>query len=89
MPHHDHYCSAAYRTSKTDYFLGEEDMKAIEILEKAGLQYTLVDLGLASTSKRLMAKLEGVTTTPTLIYRGQKLQGISQIMSMPEIRTDV
>ena len=73
MPHHDHYCDAGYRATSTDLILNEEDRKAIELLEKAGLRFTVVDLGLAMA--RIRAKMEGVNATPTLIYKGQKMRG--------------
>jgi len=84
MPQHDHYCSAGYRASKTDLVLEEEDKKAIEVLEKTGLQYTLIDIGLASASARIKAKIEGINKTPTLIYKGQKFKGLQQIMELFE-----
>ena len=84
MPHHDHWCSAGYRAAKTDLILGEEDKKAVELLEKTGLRYILVDLGLASATTRIKAKIKGVNTTPTLIYKNLKLKGLQQITTMLE-----
>lgn len=79
MPHHDHWCSAGYRVTKTDYVLSEEDRKAIELLEKAGLKFKIVDLGLADIMTRFKAKIDGVNKTPTLIYEGRKLKGLRHI----------
>jgi len=84
MPNFGHWCSAGYRATKTDFVLGEKDRKAIEILEKVGLRYTLVDLGLTSATTRIKAKIESVNTTPTLIYKGQKIKGLQQIVQMVE-----
>jgi glutaredoxin len=84
MPHHDHYCDAGYRATSTDLTLGEEDQKAIELLEKAGVKYKLVDLGLARATTRIKAKIERANTTPTLIYKGQKLRGLQQIAARLE-----
>jgi len=82
MPHHDHWCSAGYRATKTDFVLGEEDRKAVEALEKSGLNYKVIDLTFASAATRLKAKLEGVNTTPTLTYKGRKIKGLQQILNM-------
>ncbi|MGB9683731.1 MAG: hypothetical protein ACPL1Z_02240 [Candidatus Bathyarchaeales archaeon] len=79
MSHHDHWCSAGYRVTKTDYVLGEEDRKAVELLEKANLKFKIVDLGLADALTRFKAKTEGVNETPTLVYMGRKLKGLGQI----------
>lgn len=79
MPHHDHYCSAGYRTSKTDMILNEEEQKAIELLEKTGLKYVLIDLSLESSVNRMAARVRGINTTPTLVYEGRKLEGLQQI----------
>ncbi|MEM3443106.1 MAG: hypothetical protein QXM86_04535, partial [Candidatus Bathyarchaeia archaeon] len=80
MPHHDHWCSAGYRAFKTDFVLNEEDRKAVEALEKSGLNYKVIDLTLASATMRLKAKLEGINATPTLIYKGRKIKGLQQIL---------
>ncbi|MEM3823617.1 MAG: hypothetical protein QXH87_01655, partial [Candidatus Bathyarchaeia archaeon] len=80
MPHHDHWCSAGYRAAKTDFVLNEEDRRAVEALEKSGLNYKVIDLTLASATMRLKAKLEGINATPTLIYKGQKIKGLQQIL---------
>jgi protein-disulfide isomerase len=69
--------------------LKEEDQKAVEALEKAGLLCTIIDLGLASSTARMKAKIEGVNATPTLIYKGQKLKGLQQIMGLLEMPTDI
>ena len=79
MPHWGHWCSAGYRVTKTDYALSEEDRKAIELLEKYGLSFRVVDLGLASLLTRLRAKIEGVNKTPTLIFMERKLKGLKEI----------
>jgi hypothetical protein len=84
MPHHDYYCSAGYRAAKTDMILNEEDQRAIEVLEKAGLKYVLIDLSLETSLNRVIARIRGVNATPTLIYKGQKLEGLQQITSALE-----
>ncbi|MEM3536485.1 MAG: hypothetical protein QXF44_01780 [Candidatus Bathyarchaeia archaeon] len=84
MPHHDHWCSAGYRATKTDLVLSEEDRKAVEALERSGLNYKVVDLSLASATMRLKAKLEGVNATPTMIYKGRKVKGLKQILETLE-----
>jgi hypothetical protein len=84
MSHHDHYCDAGYRATSTDLILNEEDRKAIELLEKAGLRFTVVDLGLAKAMARIRAKMEGVNATPTLIHKGQKMRDLHQIAAMLE-----
>jgi hypothetical protein len=89
MPHHDHYCSAGYRAQKADFVLSENDQKAIDVVKETGLEYTLVDLGLAGGATRLKAKTDGIKTTPTLIYRGQKLEGLLQVMEMLKTIVDI
>jgi glutaredoxin len=83
-PNFGHWCSAAYRAAKTDFVFLGEDEKAIKALEKAQLPYKLVDLSLANPIARIKAKMEGVNTTPTLIYKGQKFRGAQQIVEMLE-----
>jgi len=89
MPHHDHWCSAGYRVIRTDYVLDEEDSKAIELLERSGLQFKIVDLSLENALTRLKAKIEGTNETPTLVYRGQKLKGLRQIAEALEKQLSV
>lgn len=89
MPHHDHWCSAGYRATKTDYVLSEEDRQAIELLEKTGLKFKIVDLGLADTLTRLKAKVGGVNKTATLTYKGRKLKGLRQIAQTLETLVNV
>jgi len=84
MPHQDHYCSAGYRATKTDMILGEENQEAIEILTNVGLKYVLINLGLESSINRLIARMRGVNSTHTLIYKGQTLKGLQQIASALE-----
>jgi len=79
MPHHDHWCSAGYRVTRTDYVLDEEDRKAVKFLERSGLQFKIVDLSLENALTRFKAKIKGINETPTLVYRGQKLKGLRQI----------
>jgi hypothetical protein len=88
MPHNGHWCSAGYRATKTEFALKRENQKAVEALEKAWLLRTIVDPGLASATARMKAKIEGVNATPTLIYKGQKLKGLQQIMGLLEMPTD-
>jgi len=80
VPNFGHYCSAGYRATGTNCALCEEDQKAIELLEKAGISYVLVDLGQASTAMRLKTRIRGIKTTPTLVYEGQKLEKLQRIM---------
>ncbi|MEM3699343.1 MAG: hypothetical protein QXL57_00515 [Candidatus Bathyarchaeia archaeon] len=80
-PLHDHGCSGGYRATKTHFILNEEDGKAVEALEKSGLNYKVIDLTFASSTMRLKAKLEGVNATPTLIYKGRKIKGLQQILN--------
>jgi len=82
MPHHDHWCSAGYRATKTDFVLREEDRRAVEALEKSGLNCKVIDLTFASAATRLKAKLWGVNATPTLTYKGRKIKGLKQILDM-------
>jgi len=82
VPNFGHYCSAGYRATGTNCALCEEDQKAIELIEKAGISYVLVDLGQASAALRLKARMRGIKTTPTLIYEGQKLEKLQGIMSI-------
>jgi len=89
VPNWGHYCSAGYRASKTDFVLNEEEQKAVEVLEKTRLPYTLIDLGLANVMTRIKAKIEGVNSTPTLVFKGQKFKGLSQIMKIVEIIANV
>ncbi|MCW1296728.1 MAG: hypothetical protein OH319_03540 [Candidatus Parvarchaeota archaeon] len=84
MPNWGHWCSAGYRSSKTDFVLNEEDRKAIEALERAGISCKVVDLGQASMIAQIRAKIEGVNSTPTLLYKGQKIKGLEQILSALE-----
>ena len=81
MPQPDHYCTAGYQSSKTDFVLDEEDKKVVEMLERTGIPYTLVDLCSTRAIARLKARIGGISTTPTLIFQGQKLEGLEQITS--------
>lgn len=85
MPDSHHWCTAGYRATSTDFVMSEEDKRVIEELEKLGLKYTLVDLGQASAITRLKAKIEGNNSTPTLVYKGQKLKGSQQILLKLEL----
>ncbi|MDH7563537.1 MAG: hypothetical protein QHH24_01455 [Candidatus Bathyarchaeota archaeon] len=60
--------------------MSEEDRKAVETLEKVELRFTLVDLGSAGVVERIRARLDGIKLTPTLVYNGQKYEGLRQIM---------
>jgi len=82
VPNFGHWCSAAYRATKTHFAFLEEDKKAIEGLEKARIPYKLIDLSLTNRIARIKAKIEGVNATPTLIYKGQKFRGAQQIVEM-------
>jgi hypothetical protein len=89
MPHNGHWCSAGHRATKTEFALKRENQKTVEALEKAWLLCTIIDLGSASSTAREKAKIEGVNATPTLIYKGQKLEGLQQIMGLLEMPTDI
>lgn len=52
------------------------------MLENVGLRYTLIDLGSAGVAARIKAKIDGVNSTPTLIYKEHKLKGVQQITKM-------
>jgi hypothetical protein len=78
-PNWGHWCSAGYRVTETDFALNEEDRKAIELLEKSGLLFKVVDLGLASAFTRIRAKIKGVNKTPTLVFMARKLKGLKEI----------
>jgi glutaredoxin len=85
VPNFGHYCSAAYRATVTNCAFCEEDQKAIELLEKAGISYVLVDLEQASTAMRLKTRVRGIKTTPTLVYEGKKIETLKRIMSTIEL----
>jgi glutaredoxin len=79
MPNWGHWCSAGYRVTKTEFALTKEDRGALEFLEKSGIPFKVVDLGLAGAPARLKAKIAGVNKTPTLVFKGQKLKGLDEI----------
>lgn len=86
VPNFGHYCSAGYRAIDTNRVLSEDDRTVAEGLGKCGLEFAVVDLGSAGFAARLKAKMKGVGTTPTLFYRGQKLEGVKQIVgSLPKL----
>lgn len=60
----------------------EEDQRTIDAVKETGLEYTLVDLGLAGATARLKARIDGIKITPTVVYRGQRLEGLPQILGM-------
>ncbi|MEM3579957.1 MAG: glutathione S-transferase N-terminal domain-containing protein [Candidatus Bathyarchaeia archaeon] len=84
MPNWGHWCSAGYRVTKTDFALTEEDRKAIELLERSGLPFKVVDLSLAGAPARLKAKIARINTTPTLVFKGQKFKGLMEFGAILE-----
>jgi len=81
-PQSDHWCTEGYRSTKTDLIQTEEDRRAVEMLDKAGLQYTLVDLGTVKGLTRLSARVKGVRITPTLVYKRRRFVGLGEITSI-------
>lgn len=80
VPNFGHYCSAGYRAIDTNRVLSEDDRTVAEELGKCGLDFAVVDLGSVGFAARMKARMKGVRTTPTLFYRGQKLEGAKQIV---------
>ncbi|MBS7632555.1 hypothetical protein KEJ15_02885 [Candidatus Bathyarchaeota archaeon] len=82
-------CQGAIRAVNTERLMSEEDKKAIETLEKTGLRFTLIDLGLVGTAERVKARLDGIKLTPTLVYNGQKYEGLRQIITVAKDAANV
>lgn len=56
-----HSCTAAYRASETVCDYKPKDKEAIDLLEKEGIQYRLVDLSNCSPIFNLKAKIFGLS----------------------------
>lgn len=83
-----HPCTAAFRATQVTYNYKPEDQKAMDLLEKAGIAYEVVDLSDCSFIMQLKAKIFGINETPTLILNGVKIKGLENIKrALQEIRT--
>lgn len=80
IPNFGRYSSAGYRAIDTSRALSEDDRTVAEELGKCGLGFVVVDLGSVGFAARVKARMKGVRITPTLFYRGQKLEGAKQIV---------
>jgi len=80
MPHHDHWCSAGYRSKSTQKAFSGEDQEAIEILEKSNIPHLVIDLSDCPLTFRMNAKLQGINNTPTLVVGSEKVKGLHEIM---------
>jgi hypothetical protein len=84
------YYTRAHSLSKTQFDLPPQDAQAKDFLKKSGVEFDLVDLS-KGTRVKIMARLRGVTETPTLLDESSSsrryvgLTGISRYVS--EART--
>lgn len=83
VPNFGHYCSAGYRASTTDSAFCEEDRKALEVLEKSGIDCKVVDLRSADVLTRVQAMMIGVRKTPVLVINGKRF-GLREMMAKLE-----
>ena len=76
-----HPCTAAYRASETVCDYKPRDKEAIDLLEKEGIPYRLIDLSNCSLMFNLKAKIFGLNETPTLVLSGRKIKGTKNVES--------
>jgi len=82
-----HPCSAP-RATQTFHNYKPEDQKAIDLLEKAGINHQIIDLANCSLATQFMAKIKDINATPTLIMNGKKIKGLENIKQiLQEIKT--
>jgi len=79
MPHHEHWCSAGYRSTQTLTSLTDEDREALNLIESLGVKCEVIDLAEAGISEKLKARFLGLNQTPTLVIGNKKIQGINNI----------
>lgn len=83
-----HPCTGGYITREIFYDLKQEDKEAINLLDEAKINYTLVDLADCPFTMQLKAKIKGINETPTLIFNGKKIKGAKNIQQiLPKIKS--
>jgi hypothetical protein len=71
--------SSANTATGTLHSYEKQDQEAIDLLQKAGIAYELVDLALLHVTTRLKARVTGLNETPTLILHSRKVKGLENI----------
>jgi hypothetical protein len=69
----------ASKTRQTAKNYKTQDKEAMDLLEKLGIPFNLVDLSNCSLMFKLKAKIIRINETPTLVLSNRKIKGIQNI----------